>query len=644
MRSINLYSDLECTNLVTTVVTQDYILPENKQLYSVITSYGSTLADSVTWTVEQLPEPVVYTTAFVAEGDSPTEQTGSFMSSPTIADTTVAFPLGEPTEYGGNIEDAIQSYYVEGGIKIDFTNRYDAENDELYIGLWAPKYFREWSEDDPPRPLFDSIWIKSQTGGSKLWMGRTNTDYVSELIIPDYSQYSDVRLIFIEGDVYYKKTTTPTIGKFEKSFMPVVMGTKNGELKCFNGYGNEGYPYPASISINCLTSEEIIPPAPDESGESSGMNRDGTGTGIGVSDPADTINVTALNNGALNWNGYGSGLTYYAIDLVAFTRDVVGKVYGTLFSNSLKAWNQAIDSVLYPTSDSFAINAETIRACIVSAYLLPNIPVEGSRTSEIWVGPLKIDASNSLTNYVGDRYQTLYDKWITDVEGHENFPDEGFGDFNDFTNTTATLHLPFVGDIPIDVCSFNRGNIRVKTVLDQFTGNISYEVHTLSMEANGGVEILYGIYSGNCAVEQPICSIGSSANVLSRIVNAGSQAVGAAINVASGNFVQAGMGAFSAITAADTAVASREVVNRGGILDKNTGPLQTDAVTLQITRPIPLKPYDRVQIEGIPAATKQPIKQFTGFLQVKSCDLRGLSCEEPEREKILALLKEGVYI
>lgn len=637
MRNIRLYSDLECTNLVTTVVTQDYVLPENKQLYTAITSGGSTYADAKSWTVSQLPEPVVYTTAYVAEGSDPSEQTGSFMSDPVIAGSTVAFPLGEPTE-----EAEIKSFYIEGGVRIDYVNYYDSENDQLRIGIWAPKYFTGWSEDEEPQPQFDSIWISGPTGSNLLWVGSYNT--TTEIVpfsIANYSSYSDVRVIFVEGDVYFKKTTYPPIGKFETAFIPVIMGTINGDLHCLNGYPDT---YPAAISVNGITSDEIIPPAPDESGESSGINRDGTGTGIGVSDPADTINVAALNSGALNWNGHGSGLTYYAIDLATFTRDVVGKVYGTLFSNSLEAWNQAIDSVIYPTADSFAINAETIRACIVSAYLLPNIPVEGSRTNEIWVGPLKIDVSNSLTNYVGDRYQTLHDVWLTGVTGHEDFPNEGFGDFNDFTNTTATLHLPFVGDIPIDVCSFNRGNIRVKTVLDQFTGNISYEVHTISMEANGGVEILYGIYSGNCAVEQPICSIGSSANVLSRIVNAGSQAVGAAINVASGNFVNAGMGAFSAITAADTAVASREVVNRGGVLDKNTGPLQTDAVTLQITRPIPLKPYNRVEIEGIPAATKQPIRQFTGFLKVKSCDLKGLSCEDPEKDKIMALLKEGVYI
>lgn len=641
MRSFTLYSDLACTEQVAQVVTQDYILPEGKQLYTRIDGYGNTAPDAYSWTVEQLPEPVVYTTRFVAEGTSPDEQTGSFMSQPTIAESTVAFPLGEP-----GTEPEIKSFYIEGGVRIDWDYYYDSENDGLKIALWAPKYFTGWSEDDEPQPQFDSIWIKTGQGSNILWVNKLNTENeATYFTIEQASNYSNIQLIFVEGDVYFKKRTTPTIGKFERAFIPVVMAMHNGELECLNGYDPQGFArYPSAISINCFNSEEIIPPAPDETGESNGLNRDGTGTGIGLSDIAAELNINALNQGALNWNGHGYGLTYYAIDLIAFTRDVVGTVYGSIFKNSVDAWQEAVNSVIVPTADSMAINAQTIRSCIVSAYLLPNIPTQSTRVDNIWVGPLSISQANAFTFYVGDRYVEVNDKWITEVDGHGNFAEEGFGDFNDFTNTTATLHLPFIGDIPIDISTISRGDIRVRTVLDQFTGNISYLVYTRSMEANGGRAILYGIYTGNCAVEQPICAIGTAANALSRIVNAGSQAVGAAINIATGNFGKAGIDAFSAITQADTAVASREVVNRGGVLDKNTGPLQTDAVTLQITRPIPLKPYNRVEIEGIPAATKQPIRQFTGFLKVKSCDLTGLSCEDPEKEKIMRLLKEGVYI
>lgn len=643
MRRITLYSDLECTQQVAQVVTQDYVLPEGKQLYTRIDSYGSTRPDAHSWTVEQLPEPVVYTTRYVAEGESPNEETGSFMTRPSIAATTVAFPLGEPREGPLQPDEKPSKFYIENGIRLDWDYFHDSENDQLKIALWPPKYFTGWSEDEEPEPQFsDSIWIKTELGNSILWVNDVDTQqYATYLTIRNAHEYSNVQLIFVEGDVYFKKTTLPTIGKFEKSFIPVVLATHNGDLECINGYPNS---WPSAISINALTSDEIIPPAPDETGETSGMNRDGTGSGLGVSDPAAEIDLNALNSGALNWNGHGSGLTYYTMDLVTFTTKVVGKVYGTLFSNSMEAWGAAIDSVLYPTPDSFAINAETIRACVVSAFMLPDIPTNGTSTSTVWVGPLPID-NLSLTYYLGDRYIEVDDTWLSEIAGHEDFANDGYGDYNDFTHTTATLHLPFVGDIPLNISSLSRGDIRVRAILDQYTGNICYCVYTLSMEAPEQVPILYGIYTGNCAVEIPICSLGSSANVLSRIVNAGSQAVSGIISsIQSGSPVPAALGAFSAITEADTAVASREVVNRGGVLDKNTGPLQTDAVTLQLTRPIPLKPFNRVEIEGIPAATKQPIRQFEGFLKVKSCDLSGLSCEDSEKQKILQLLKEGVYI
>ena len=635
MRRITLYSDLECTQQVAQVVTQDYVLPEGKQLYTRIDSYGSTRPDAFSWTVEQLPEPVVYTTRSVAEGESPNEETGSFMSSPSIAATTVAFPLGTP-----GTEPEIKSLYIEGGVRLDYDYVYDEDADQIKIVLFPPKYFTGWSEDEEPVPQFDSIWVKGEQGYNLAWVNMLSTEQLNYFVINNAHEYSDVQIIFVEGDVYYKKNTIPTIGKFEQSFIPVLMATHNGDLECLNGYPNG---YPSAISINAFASDEIIPPAPDETGETSGMNRDGTGSGLGVSDPAAEIDLNALNTGALNWNGYGSGLSYYTLDLNTFTTKVVGKVYGSLFSNAIEAWAAATNSVLYPTADSFAINADTIRACLVSAFMLPDIPTAGTATTNIWVGPLKI-ANLNLTNYLGDRYIEVDDTWLSEIAGHEDFANDGYGDYNDFTHTTATLHLPFVGEVPLDISSLSRGDIRVRAILDQYTGNICYCVYTLSMEAPEQVPILYGVYTGNCAVEIPICSIGSSANVLSRIVNAGSQAVGAAVNLASGNYAKAGLGIFSAITEADTAIASREVVNRGGVLDKNTGPLQTDAVTLQLTRPIPLKPFNRVDIEGIPAATKQPIRQFEGFLKVKSCDLSGLSCEDSEKQKILQLLKEGVYI
>ena len=521
MRSINFYSDLQCTQLIGTAVTQDY--DGDEILYAARDSNSSLYAQSRDFEVT-IGEEVqsLVTTAFVGASDDSSGQSHSIYlnQTPEIKDTTVEIPIGEPDVYDpDNIE--IKQIYVEGGIKLEYVYAIDEVNSTLIFGMWGPRYFTEYVEG---QPQFDAVNIIGYNGTSSLlWVGQNGTLTTS---ITNFhlstNKLSNFKLIIMEAPVIFFEggTLTP-----QDAFIPLLMadfddeGTTRTLCLSSDPYSTEGaIPYPAAITSNCLTSEEIIPPAPDETGESDGLNRDGTGTGIGLSDIAAELDIDALNRGALNWNGHGYGLTYYAIDLIAFTRDVVGKVYGTMFTNSLDAWGQAVNSVIYPTADSFAINADTIRACIVSAYLLPDIPTQSTRVDNIWVGPLSISQSNALTYYVGDRYQEVDDKWITEVDGHANFSEEGFGDFNDFTNTTATLHLPFIGDIPIDISTISRGDIRVRTVLDQFTGNISYLVYTRSMEANGGRAILYGIYTGNCAVEQPICSIGSSANVLSRIV------------------------------------------------------------------------------------------------------------------------------
>ena len=86
------------------------------------------------------------------------------------------------------------------------------------------------------------------------------------------------------------------------------------------------------------------------------------------------------------------------------------------------------------------------------------------------------------------------------------------------------------------------------------------------------------------------------------------------------------------------------VVNRGGAIDTNSGPLQTLDITLQIRRGRELKPEHRREIEGNESITTAKIREFEGFLKVRSCDLKGLKCDERESERIRALLMEGVYV
>ncbi len=638
MRSINLYSDLECTNLVSTIVTQDYVLPEDKNLYTCITSYGGTLTDAWSWTVDQLPDPVVYTTRWVAEGESPSEQTESFMPNPSIASTTVAFPLGEP----GN-EPEIKNYYVEGGIRLDWDYYYNQENDSINIALWAPKYFSGWSEpedpEDEPEPQFESIWIKTEQGSNVLWVNRLNTQSeATYLTINNASEYSDIQLIFVEGDVFYKKLTTPQIGRFDHSFIPVVLATHNGDLECINGYPNG---YPSAISSNCLTSEEVIPDPPsEETNEGNNVLQDGQGAGIGVSDDAADIDASLLNRSSLSWGGTGNGLSYYHMHVSTFL-GVIRQLWHDIFASPEEAIRNIVGTFILNQDNPYAyMDFESIRQCLLGAFIVPYWYQEVVTANDTcWVGPYGAYAPGAT--YIVSRYQEIFNNRLSHTR--PSFAEDGFGDFSDFNNCTASLHLPFVGDISIDIATVARGDIRVKAIIDNYNGNISYLVYTRSMQAPLGKEILYGVYTGNCAVMIPITAIGSNPEIFSRIMNAGSGIASGVLGALSGNVAQI-PGILQSGYELQRAANDMSVVNRGGAIDTNSGPLQTLDITLQIRRGRELKPEHRREIEGNESITTAKIREFEGFLKVRSCDLKGLKCDERESERIRALLMEGVYV
>ena len=638
MRSFNLYSDLECTNLVTQIVTQDYILPEGKQLYTRIDGYGNTSPDAFSWTVSQLPEPVVYTARYVAEGTSPDEQTGSFMSQPVIADSTVAFPLGEP-----GTEPEIKSFYIEGGVRLDWDYYYDSQNDGLKIALWAPKYFTGWSEDNEPQPQFDSIWIKTGQGSNILWVNKLNTENeATYFTVEQASNYSNIQLIVVEGEVYFKKTTAPTFGNFERAFIPVVMAIHNGELECLNGYVPQGFArFPSAISINCFKSDEIIPePEGEETNEGNNVLQDGQGAGIGVSDDAADIDVNTLNHSTLAWGGRGSGLSYYVMPRASFSY-VIRQLWNNFYKDPETVLRDIIGTFIFNEENlSTTIDLDAIRQCLLAAFACPFYPQSTTTANATcWIGPYGATAPDAA--YVALRYSEVANISLSSVR--PDFENDGFGDFSDFNNCTASLHLPFVGDISVDITTVARGDIRVKAIFDFYTGNIVYLVYTRSMQAPQGKEILYGVYNGNAAVEIPIMAIGSNSNILGRILNSGTAMATGVMSAIGGN-----VSAIPSIVQSDFAMNQAKndmsVVNRGGLIDHNSGPLQTLDITLQIRRARELKPENRRDIEGIESVTKSKIGNFSGFIKVKSCDLKGLKCQDSEVRQIEAMLMEGVYV
>lgn len=630
MRRIYLFSDLECEQAYGQVVTQDY--NPNANIITAVNHEQQVYVDARVQDITQLEENLVYTCKCV--GEEVENQTTKGPEITSIADTTIAFPLGDVEEIHGEMAPTTHELYVEGGIKLEYQFYLNTDTDVLGVKISPPQYFAGY--DAQEQPIFNALHIYSLNGTSIPWLGPAywgdNSD--NPIIVNDYSNYSNFQVIIVEAPTQFKRTVEPEFDTIQTALFPMLIAQNGETIECFNGYPNG---YPAAISANALTSDEVIPePDGDETNTGNNVDQDGQGAGLGVSDAAEHINITALNNG-LSWGGTGNGLSYYKMPKSSF-RQLLGDVWGTMFSQSPEEIaSRFVAGIFNPDSSALMFNTDTIRSCLVGAFCLPISPTGStSSNSTCWVGPYGAYAPNSY--YITDRFVDSGTHTIS-----TRFADDGAGDFSDFLQSTATLYLPFVGTINVDITALARGNLSIETVIDQYTGNITYWVYTTSMQAPNNVAVLYGVYTGNCAVDVPICGIGDAGNVMKKVMNIGSQISSGLGSVAMGDasgLVQAGIGLESSLLN----LKEKSAVNRGGSMDVNSGALQGLHITLQIKRSRPLKQENRRDIEGIPSATKKKIKEFEGFLKVKSVDLKGLSCEDSEKAKIESMLLEGVWV
>ena len=147
--------------------------------------------------------------------------------------------------------------------------------------------------------------------------------------------------------------------------------------------------------------------------------------------------------------------------------------------------------------------------------------------------------------------------------------------------------------------------------------------------------VLYGTYTGNCAVEIPLCGSGRTGNTLGKILNAGSQ-------IAAGFAESPAKGAIDIYNAAQSF--SDRTVNKSGANDVNSGCLIPYQCRLDIERREVIRTEDYADLNGVPAFDTVKISEISGFVKVQTIDLSGITCEQSERDELRRLLEKGVYI
>lgn len=322
----------------------------------------------------------------------------------------------------------------------------------------------------------------------------------------------------------------------------------------------------------------------------------------------------ATRNAVTTFGGSGDGLTYYQLGSIAGLHRCINYAYelGVLRDN------------------------QYIRDAMVSAYLLPVLTIDKSSASGVRIADNTINDFDPLMSiyildqeHISEKKSCYYDFGELD----------GWGDKIDFTNTQLTLFLPFVGSVNIDINACQYGSLTVDYYIDVYNGNIIYYVYTQSLDSP--TDTLYGTYTGNCAIEIPLCGAGQSGSVLGKITNAVSALAVGAGSIAAGNPVAA----LNAAAGMTDAVIPHYNVDRSGSLDTNGVSLNAWRISLKISMPVELREetqdiighasYFRCKMSDLPA----------GRHVITAVDVDTISgATVAEKEEIKAILERGVFI
>lgn len=371
-------------------------------------------------------------------------------------------------------------------------------------------------------------------------------------------------------------------------------------------------------SGTCFWQENLFNPAPEPEETypptSGNVHIGGTGDGFYPSDPAERPDIANLNAILSFGSSDGKGLTYYSAHSFVEIYEVFGKIY----------------------SNSF-INLETRLKAMVDAFRIPFANTEsGAVGQQMTVIPVA-DVDVHLVSTFG--MYPILKRYVQVSFGVLDMTQYGWDDWNDFSNTKATLYLPFHGRINVDVNAFIRGSIEVIAVCDTYTGNITYWVYTKPMQAER--EYLYGVYEGQSAVQIPIAST-YTPNMMGKIMTSVGVGASGFISAATGNY--GGLALAAAGLLATMPNNFEQNVDTSHMLDSASNATSPLHIRLDISRREMLRPEQYREIASIPAFVTERFGDLEGLVRVHSADYDGLKCEQSEKEIIKHMFEDGVYV
>ncbi|MCM1265075.1 MAG: hypothetical protein NC200_02655 [Candidatus Gastranaerophilales bacterium] len=257
---------------------------------------------------------------------------------------------------------------------------------------------------------------------------------------------------------------------------------------------------------------------------------------------------------------------------------------------------------------------------IVGMYMSPIRPTNISAVTDIKIGGRN---SNVKSSYVLNEYY-LFNFGTLNLS-------EYFGNFLDYQGT-GIIYLPYIGYKQIDLNDFLSGTINVQYWINFATG-----ICIAFLVANrGNVNAVVYQYEGNIFNEIPLTSQ-NAATFQSSILNS---MMIAGVGIASGNALTTTQGLVSSAT---NILNTNKNFERSGNLGKNGGYLSVQQCYILLQRPVQSISAGMRKDIGYVSNIYSELSNLKGYTKVLYIDLSGISCTDDERQRLMQMLKEGVY-
>ena len=220
---------------------------------------------------------------------------------------------------------------------------------------------------------------------------------------------------------------------------------------------------------------------------------------------------------------------------------------------------------------------------------------------------------------------------------------DAFPDFAPYT--TAILHLPYIGQIDIDVNAIMYGALSVDYVCDLTNGNCTAFVWC--KDRNNTRTFKY-IASGNCSYSIPLYAYSQDGSAIQKMINGAGSAIGGAIL---GNAAIAAGGIGEILDASLDAKLTKRDTQIIGTISGNNSMISDGVCWLEIIRPVWANPtnYQELhgetsELSGTLSADNVTNTPYSGLTIISEIDLDGVDALPDEKSEIEELLKSGVYI